>query len=111
MWCEVTFLPAGKTARVRAGARLLDAAEEGRVNLRHVCGGNAQCTTCRVQVREGKQNLTPINDKESRRLPDERLAADWRLACQARVHGSVTVRIPTLVEQLQEVQREDPQAG
>lgn len=105
MGCEVTFLPARKTARVKAGARVLDAAE-GLVSLRHVCGGNGQCTTCRVQVRAGKENLTPINDKESRRLPDERLAADWRLACQARVHGPVTVRIPTLVEQLQEVQRE-----
>ncbi len=105
-WCEVTFLPAGKTARVRAGARVMDGAE-GLVNLRHVCGGNGQCTTCRVQVREGKQHLSPLNEKESKRLPDERLQADWRLACQARVHGPVTVRIPTLVEQLQEVQRED----
>lgn len=111
MRCEVTFLPADKRVSVRAGARILDAAEEGRVNLRHVCGGNGQCTTCRVQVQAGKQNLTALNDKEKRRLPDERLAADWRLGCQARVHGPVTVRIPTLVEQLQEVQREDPPAG
>ncbi|MEW6281477.1 MAG: 2Fe-2S iron-sulfur cluster-binding protein [Candidatus Eremiobacterota bacterium] len=104
---EVVFLPSGQRGRVRPGARLLDAALEGDVNLRHVCGGNANCTTCRVQVQDGGHNLSPLNDKESGRLPDERLAAGWRLACQARVRGPVTVRIPSLLEQIRE--REEPE--
>ncbi|GMU55955.1 MAG: hypothetical protein AMXMBFR33_51010 [Candidatus Xenobia bacterium] len=110
-WCEVTFLPAGKVGRVRAGGRVLDAAEQGQVKLRHVCGGQANCTTCRVQVQRGAEHLTPVNDKEQHRLPDVRLAARWRLACQAQVHGAVTVRIPTLVEQLEEAREHDTPAG
>ncbi|MCE7872705.1 2Fe-2S ferredoxin [bacterium CPR1] len=106
-WCEVTFLPAGKVARVRAGSRLLDAAEQGQVKLRHVCGGQANCTTCRVQVQSGTEHLTPLSDKESHRLSDLRLETRWRLACQARVHGAVTVRIPTLIEQLEEARENE----
>jgi len=54
-----------------------------------VCGGNGICSTCRVEVVVGEENLTPINPQE--------IAYDLgqcgRLGCQARILGNVGVRV------------------
>ncbi len=74
---------------------LLDIALNHGVEMEHACGGNCACTTCHVVVKEGEDNLSPMEDDEADRLD---LAADLtihsRLACQAVVTGDVTVEIP-----------------
>jgi serine/threonine protein kinase/hemoglobin-like flavoprotein/class 3 adenylate cyclase len=77
---------------VKSGQTLLEASLAAGVNHVHQCGGNARCSTCRVSVVEGAQNLSPRDSAElklSRRLgfPD-----DVRLACQSKVLGPVAVR-------------------
>lgn len=99
---RVVFHPSGESGTARPGETLLQVALRLGVALRHVCGGNANCTTCRVQVKEGPGSLTAPTEKEAGRLPDERLASGWRLSCQARVHGPVAVRIPSLIERIRE---------
>ncbi|MBI3924905.1 MAG: (2Fe-2S)-binding protein [Armatimonadetes bacterium] len=101
---RVVFEPSGKAAEVPRGSRLLDAALRLGVPVRHVCGGNANCTTCRVRVLDGAHHLTRVEPREAGRLPDEKLEAGWRLSCQARVYGPVRVRVPTLQERLQEAE-------
>ena len=101
----VTFLPVNRTVEFQAGelpylghgkpGSLLDVALHFDVPLEHACGGNCACTTCHVIVREGENNLSPMEDAEADRLE---LAAGLtlhpRLACQAVVHGDVVVEIP-----------------
>lgn len=99
---RVVFLPSGTEGAARPGETLLALAGRLGVPLRHVCGGQANCTTCRVQVQEGAAGLSPAADRERHRLPDFRLESGWRLSCQARVLGSVVVRIPSLLERIQE---------
>ena len=99
---RVVFLPSQAEGSARPGETLLALAVRLGVKLRHVCGGNANCTTCRVQVQEGAEGLSPVGEKEQRRLPDSRLEAGWRLACQARVLGPAVVRLPSLLEQIQQ---------
>ena len=58
----------------------------------HECGGRARCSTCRVRIVEGIQNLRPRTPKEkdlARRLGWD---DDVRLACQARAVGDVTIQ-------------------
>jgi adenylate cyclase len=54
----------------------------------HACGGNAQCSTCRVLVKEGHEFLSPINEKEKQLRQTIPLPPDVRLACQTFVNGS-----------------------
>ncbi|GAB0490558.1 hypothetical protein MMPV_001795 [Pyropia vietnamensis] len=54
------------------------------------CGGNASCGFCVIDVVEGAGNLNGMSMREERLLakkPDS-----YRLACQTRINGSVTVR-------------------
>ncbi len=74
---------------------LLDVAIHFGVPLEHACGGNGACTTCHVVVREGEENLSPMEEKEEDRLTMAAgLTLRSRLACQAVVRGDVVVEIP-----------------
>lgn len=77
------------------GQSLLEAAEALGFPLNHDCGGNASCTTCRVEVQVGEENLSEIDFDEQDLLDRENLIeAFHRLGCQARVTGEVVVRVP-----------------
>lgn len=93
---RVTFLhPEGKSGEVEPNLSLLEASEVLGFPLTHDCGGNASCTTCRVEVQEGRDNLSEIDFDEQDLLDREALTEPWhRLGCQARVRGDVVVRVP-----------------
>jgi ferredoxin len=84
----------GSTARVQAGSTVLEAAVEAGVDLRHYCGGNCSCGTCRVEIVAGRSALSRPEPMEAIVLGPEALDRGDRLACQAQVHGDVEVRVP-----------------
>ena len=74
---------------------LLEAADELGFSLNHDCGGNASCTTCRVDVIMGGENLSEIDFDEQDLLDREALTEPYhRLGCQARILGDVMVQVP-----------------
>lgn len=73
------------------GARLLDVILSCHPEHRHVCGGHGFCTTCRVEVIDGR-GLSPVSTLERDRLGRE--AGHLRLACQTSVQGDAHVRVP-----------------
>jgi len=93
---RVTFLhPEGRSGEVEMNISLLDAAKALGFQLNHDCGGNASCTTCRVEVQVGLDQLSEIEFDEQDLLDREALSEPWhRLGCQARVLGDVVVRVP-----------------
>jgi ferredoxin, 2Fe-2S len=93
---RVTFLhPDGKSGEVPADLSLLEAAEQLGFPLNHDCGGNASCTTCRVDVIAGGENLSDIDFDEQDLLDREALTEPYhRLGCQARILGNVIVQVP-----------------
>jgi 2Fe-2S ferredoxin len=93
---RVTFLhPEGKSGEVEKNTSLLDAAKALGFLLNHDCGGNASCTTCRVEVQAGDDHLSEIEFEEQDLLDREALSEPWhRLGCQAKVLGDVVVRVP-----------------
>jgi ferredoxin, 2Fe-2S len=93
---RVTFLhPEGKSGEVPENTSLLEAAEALGFPLPHDCGGNASCTTCRVEVEDGLENLSEVDFDEQDLLDREnRVQGFHRLGCQARVVGNVRVRVP-----------------
>ena len=102
---RVTFLPANRTVEVDVSkypladhgkpGSLLDIALANDIELEHNCGGSCACTTCHLIVREGKENLSEIQEDEEDRLDTaEGLTIHSRLGCQAVVQGDVVVEIP-----------------
>jgi adenylate cyclase len=77
----------GQTAQGRRGLSVLEISLAGDVAHAHVCSGRGRCGTCRVQVEQGAQSLSPVNDLEETTLARVHAPAGARLACQARVLG------------------------
>ena len=75
-----------------AGKKLVLAIEDAGVDILHRCGGNARCTTCRVELLEGDPG--PMGDLEQNRLAMEaELAPNIRLSCQIHVESDLKVRV------------------
>ena len=83
----------GETSfEVESGKKLVLAIEDAGIDILHRCGGNARCTTCRVQVIEG--DLPPMEELERERLArDASFGPDIRLSCQVRVESDMTGRV------------------
>ena len=75
---------------VESGKRLVLAIEQDAgVDILHACGGNARCTTCRVEFISGEpQRMTKA---EKTRL-EERGLTGVRLSCQIVCDHDMTVR-------------------
>jgi ferredoxin len=74
------------------GKKLVLAIEDAGIDILHRCGGNARCTTCRVEVLDGDPG--PMGDLERNRLAMEsELAPNVRLSCQIRVSGDLKVHV------------------
>ena len=74
------------------GRKLVLAIEDAGIDILHRCGGNAKCTTCRVEVLAGDPG--EIGDAERNRLAMETgLAENVRLSCQVRVIDDLKVKV------------------
>lgn len=89
---EVYFLPGERKVRVRPGTTILEAARKAKLYIRTRCGGNAGCLMCKVIVREAS-DLLPMKPNERLKL-GSLIDQGYRLACQARIGGCVTVELP-----------------
>jgi ferredoxin len=74
------------------GERLVLAIEDAGVDILHRCGGNARCTTCRVEIVAG--DAGPMTEAEAERLGRMADASEHlRLSCQVQVNDDLTVRV------------------
>jgi len=71
---------------------LLNAALSAGIPHTHVCGGNARCSTCRVIVLEGLENVDPPNAEERALAEKLGLPREVRIACQTTIRGPIRVR-------------------
>ena len=75
---------------VEEGKRLVLAIEEdARVDVLHACGGNARCTTCRVEFIEGEPDRMTAAEKH---VLGARGLTGVRLSCQIPCDHDMTVR-------------------
>jgi ferredoxin len=87
-----------KAFEVEAGKKLVLAIEDAGIDILHRCGGNARCTTCRVEVLTGE--VPTMGPAEQERLAREAdLAPNIRLSCQIRVESDLEVRVINRSEQ------------
>ena len=74
------------------GKKLVLVLEDAGIDILHRCGGNARCTTCRVEVLAGEPGA--MGELERNRLALEtELADNVRLSCQIKVHSDLNVKV------------------
>ena len=84
------------TVDVEDGKRLVNAIEkDAGVDILHACGGNARCTTCRVEFVSGEP--TRMTQAEKTRLSEKGLTG-VRLSCQIECDHDMTVRAISRLE-------------
>ena len=86
---------------VELGKKLVLALEDNGINILHRCGGNAKCTTCRVEVLAGDYLEVTSKEKKAfaaKGLNDQVFDDNLRLSCQIIVNGDITVRPIMTVE-------------
>ena len=81
---------------VQSGKRLVLALEEdAKVDQLHACGGNARCTTCRVEFIEGEPDTMTAAEKH---VLSARGLTGVRLSCQIVCDHDMSVRPGMTVE-------------
>ncbi|MFO1323954.1 MAG: 2Fe-2S iron-sulfur cluster-binding protein [Burkholderiales bacterium] len=79
------------TARVPIGWTVLDASRSHHIPHMSMCGGQARCSTCRVEVTAGDEHCPPPSDAERATLARVGAPPGVRLACQLKPTGDVAV--------------------
>lgn len=64
----------------------------GKKQLRLACQGQGRCTSCRVEVVEGLENVLPRNSKEEKIAKLYHWSPEIRLACQSYAQGNIRLQ-------------------
>lgn len=75
---------------VPTGTRLVRAIQDSGADILHRCGGWAKCTTCRVEIIEGRPER--MTRAQFDRLTANGQLGEFDLSCQCLVEGDMTVR-------------------
>ncbi len=86
----------GESHDVSHGQRLVLAIETSGTKIGHRCGGNARCTTCRVEFAAGEPEK--MTRAEYQRLTDRGLLGQVRLSCQIVCDHDMSVKPVMTVE-------------
>ena len=78
------------------GDNLLELARRANVAIDAPCSGNGSCGKCRVKLLEGELETIP-----SRHISEEDTRQGWRLSCNCKVVGDVTVLVPDIASAYQ----------
>jgi ferredoxin len=76
---------------VPAGTRLVNALEDHGGEPLHRCGGNARCTTCRVEFLDGEPE--GMTEAEKTKLQNKDSLGKFRLSCQCTVDHDMHVKV------------------
>jgi ferredoxin len=76
---------------VQTGTRLVLALEDNGGEPLHRCGGNARCTTCRVEFLAGEPEK--MTEAERTKLESQDSLGKYRLSCQCTVDQDMHVKV------------------
>src|SRR5580704_12323292 len=81
----------GRNMPVLPGATVLETLRANGIAHASVCGGRARCTTCRIMVTKGLDELPPPSTLEAKALSRIGAVEGTRLACQIRPTADIAV--------------------
>ncbi len=83
----------GESIAVEHTTTILEALQQLSFPVRSDCGAKGICGKCVVNAAPSK-NLTIVTESETGLLTFDQLASNYRLACQAKITGNITVSVP-----------------
>ncbi len=83
-----------KEMEIGAGGSLLSAMSAAGVFLPSACGGKGSCAQCKCQVLEGGGEILPT---EAVHFTRKQIKDHWRLGCQVKVKGDLSIKVPESV--------------
>lgn len=86
----VTY-PGGQRVSIDRGTTILEASRIAGIPHAAVCGGRGRCSTCRVRIWNGLDNLPAAGEMERAVLARIGAPENLRLACQTRPTSDVSV--------------------
>ena len=79
-----------KKLEVEQGSTILGTLNENGVHLASACGGKGSCGQCKCQVLEGGGEIL---DSERPHFSRKEVKDHWRLGCQAKVKGDLSIKV------------------
>ena len=79
-----------ETISVAQGASLLSTLAENNVYLPSACGGKGSCGQCKCQVVSGGGEIL---DSEKGQFTRKQIKEGWRLGCQCKVKGDISIKV------------------
>ena len=83
-----------KNLEVESGGSLLSAMSNAGVFLPSACGGKGSCGQCKCQVLDGGGEILPT---EAVHFNRKQMKDHWRLGCQVKVKGDMSIKVPESV--------------
>lgn len=78
----------------RVDRKVIEIIHENGIDWMHACGKKGRCTTCKIILKSGEENLSHPTKAELDFLNLGRLKPGERLACQAELQsGEIVVRV------------------
>ena len=81
-----------RTVENPAGSTILESTLAAGVDHTHACGGQGECSTCRVLILNGLQHCQPRNEAEKKIAHKLNFPPEVRLACQTKIEGDIWMR-------------------
>ena len=78
------------TISVAQGGSLLSTLAENNIYLPSACGGKGSCGQCKVQVPTGGGEIL---DSEKGQFTRKEIKEGWRLGCQCKVKGDISIKV------------------
>ena len=88
---RLTYSPGSATVDLLPGATLLESIRAAGISHASICGGRGRCSTCRVRIGKGADDLPPPDEAEKKVLARVTESPSVRLACQIRPTSSLEV--------------------
>lgn len=85
---------ADKQLNVDQGSSIMATLNENGIYLPSACGGKASCGQCKLQVLSGGGEIL---DSERPHFTRKQIKENWRLGCQCKVKGDMSVKVPESV--------------
>ncbi len=88
----VDMQPVGRRIDIQPGETILNASRSAGVGIISLCGGEGWCDSCQVRIASGDVNEPSATEIST--IGQERIDADYRLACQTIPLSDVKIDIP-----------------
>lgn len=95
---KVKFLPQNVEYDIELNETVLHLAQRNDLHIQSVCKGLPSCAECRIQIKEGENNVPPPSSKELSLIGTAYYVDQSRLSCQLRCFGDVVVDLSEQIE-------------